>query len=100
MAKKPSEVSLKLFCVTLTGADDLTPPRDLARVQKEFPFVEWGILIYPDRPNQAGSARYPSLGWIDRFLEEVPHGHKALHVCGAAVPKLLDGDAEMVNLAK
>lgn len=92
---KPSVESLKLFCVTVTGADELTSPRDLGRVQQDFPFVEWGILIYPGREG----ARYPSTRWIETFLDEVPHGHKALHACGEAVPQLLANDAKLTALA-
>ena len=31
--------------VTITGADDSIQPSQLLDLQKEFPFVEWGILL-------------------------------------------------------
>ena len=57
--------------VTFTGADDSVSPEALSEISKEFPFVEWGILlgttysIYDD----VGVPRFPSTSWVDSLAE-------------------------------
>jgi hypothetical protein len=43
--------------LTITGADDMVNRDDLLALEKEFPFIEWGILFSKDRE---GTPRYPS----------------------------------------
>ncbi len=38
--------SVKLNTCTLTGVDDHTQFYDLMMLSREFPFVEWGVLIF------------------------------------------------------
>lgn len=84
--------------VTITGADDLVDPAWLTNVTLEFPFVEWGVLIAPKRQGQC--ARYPAIGWIERFCRHVPRYHAAAHLCGqAARDVLVAGDAEFIDEA-
>lgn len=47
--------------VTVTGADDEVDPRELVALTREFPFVEWGILMSISR---CGSPRYPTRKWM------------------------------------
>ena len=47
---------MKLQYVTMTGADESVDPKALIELSKEFPFVEWGILI----GSQSGM-RFPSV---------------------------------------
>lgn len=78
--------------VTLTGADDSVQARDLAAIQLQYPFAEWGILFSGSR---SGVARYPS----DEWLEELAAVHKtrmhgaelklSAHLCGRWVRDLV-----------
>lgn len=81
---------MKLIGVTLTGADDATDPQALVDLSKEFPFVEWGILVSDRHINVP---RYPSDRWHAKFWE-VAREHKlktALHVCDGWVRELVKG---------
>lgn len=73
------------FKVTITGADDGVHPSDLTQLSREFPFVEWGILVSPSR---FGSQRYPSLAWHIELWEiyrSTPWPVRlSMHQCGGA----------------
>lgn len=89
---------MKLFCVTMTGADDRTDPKDLARLSQAFPFVEWGILLSKGR---AGQPRYPSADWIASLarVQDIDHPFNpspapmrlSAHLCGATMRDFLSG---------
>jgi len=80
--------------VTITGADDGVEPSDLLQLHKEFPFVEFGILFSKERQ---GTARYPSLQWIQKLRDVVLSYEMATddsvrfaaHLCGGFVTDLL-----------
>jgi hypothetical protein len=57
---------VKLDRVTISGADDRVDPRELARLARAFPFVEWGVLLSRAR---AGRPRYPTKAWITSLAE-------------------------------
>lgn len=83
--------------VTITGADDSVKPQDLVDIQKEFPFVEWGILLSRSNFNRS---RYPSKDWLTE-LEETKAGNfddltLSCHLCGAYVRELLSGNVNFV----
>ena len=62
--------------VVFTGADNKTDIKSLKQIQKEFSFVEWGILIATNE----GKNRYPTEDFI---LELKDKGlNLALHLCG------------------
>lgn len=87
-----------LTCCTLTGVDETTPIDTLIALTEAHPIVEWGILFSPSRQGQPG--RYPSHGAIQRILDGLPvHARVALHLCGRAVPDLLDGELTVQALA-
>lgn len=66
--------------VTITGADDNSDPSVLCDISEQFPFVEWGILWYPEK---MGKSRYPSREWIQKFIEEKSFTvNSSLHICG------------------
>ena len=70
--------------VTITGADDAVDPEALFRLSSIFQFVEWGILYSAKR---AGSPRFPSVAWIERFIALHINSRRArtsLHLCGSA----------------
>jgi hypothetical protein len=85
---------MSLTRVTITGADDGVDPRVLAALSREFPFVEWGILLSVKR---IGEPRYPSPSWRVRLgkLPEIPP--LSLHLCGSAARDVLAGDTDLIG---
>ncbi len=81
---------MKLNKVTITGADDGTTIKDLVSLSKEFPFVEWGILV---SKKQEGSIRFPSRNWINEFSRNAKNNNinVSTHLCGQWVRELLIG---------
>lgn len=69
--------------VTISGADDRVNIENMISIQKQYPFVEWGILISYQR---SGSNRYPSASWIDKLPYELDI---SLHLCGAVCRSFL-----------
>jgi hypothetical protein len=83
--------------VTITGADDSIKPQALVDLQKEFPFVEWGILLSRSNFNRS---RYPSKDWLVELVETKEKNYNGLslscHLCGAYVRELLTGNVNFV----
>lgn len=81
--------NLKL--VTITGADDSVQIKDLVEITKDYPFVEWGILM---SRSQAGFWRFPSQEWKNSFASimtrECPDSNVSLHLCGQYVRDILE----------
>ena len=76
--------------VTITGIDNNTSVDLLEKIQKEYPFVEWGVLI----ASSPGRDRQPTeeyiLGLKDKKL------NLALHICSDHVRNILtDGNIEL-----
>lgn len=84
---------MKLDRVTITGADNSIAPNQILALSKEFPFVEWGILV---SRSQQGRARFPSVEWIAHLqslvLTEHPNVNLSMHLCGSALRELLVGE--------
>ena len=78
--------------VTITGADDAVDPKDLVALSRDFPDVEWGILLSDSRK---GTPRYPSSEWADQVgMLSLRKGMRISgHVCGAWARALCAGDA-------
>lgn len=85
---------MKLQYVTMTGADESVDPKALIELSKEFPFVEWGILI----GSQSGM-RFPSVKWIENLLVasgEAPERiHLSLHICGRWLRGIAAGRSDL-----
>ena len=82
--------------VTITGADNSISPLDLVRITRQFPFVEWGILV---SKNSVGNYRFPSFGWINELINlkklyELP---LSLHLSGMYVRDMVDGKPTVIN---
>jgi hypothetical protein len=86
---------MKLKYCSITGADDAVNPGDLVRLSKEFPFVEWAILLLPAR---AGTARFPTEQWIEKFSAEAKTCHNAMHLCDEAFLGFVSGKKEVLDL--
>lgn len=86
---------MNLDRVTITGADDsIGDPSSLISLTREFPFVEWGILVSSNHSWQ-GAARFPSTPWIaclQKLKFDVCPMNLSLHICGKWVRDLLVGD--------
>jgi N-(5'phosphoribosyl)anthranilate (PRA) isomerase len=91
---------MPLTGVTITGADDDVDVLELARLSREYPFVEWGILI---SASQVGNPRYPTALWTREFAREVcAKGSGMLtsyHLCGSYARDALLGTTEIVDNA-
>jgi hypothetical protein len=82
---------VKLTRVTITGADEQTRPEDLLRLQRAYPFVEWGILL--SKSSEGRRPRFPAHDWILRLFEADQDGELVAcgHLCGAWVRDLCEG---------
>ena len=77
---------MKIYKVTMTGADDSINPNELIEISKKYPFVEWGILV---SRNSQGSNRFPSLQWMDKLHElNTVNLLLSCHLCGTYIFKL------------
>ncbi len=86
---------MKLKQVTITGADNSIDYNDLFKITREYPFVEWGILL---SKNSEGYSRFPTWDWIEGLLTEKPPGvHLSGHLCGAWVRDIVGGGLEFIT---
>lgn len=88
---------MNLDLVTITGADDSTAIRDIILTSREFPKVEWGILL---SLKQEGNPRYPSYEWLDQLYAASKEFKLRLsaHICGRWVRNLIGlGDFFMLE---
>lgn len=86
---------MKLDRVTITGADDSIDPSDLLLLSRQYPFVEWGILV---SRSHSFLPRWPSPRWIQalQLCTQTPRKmNLSLHVCGTLVRNLLMGENEV-----
>lgn len=85
-----------LAVVTFTGADDSVNPEDLIQISKEFPFVEWGILI-----GSSVGVRFPSLEWIRKLVDaRLACRHSwglSLHICGKFLREIMAGHPTLID---
>lgn len=80
--------NMKINTVTVTGADNSVSPRELEEISREFPFVEFGILL---SNGQCGSNRFPSMRWL-HDLQSLPDTVQLSgHICGAWVREIFEG---------
>lgn len=86
-----------LYRVTLTGADESIRPSDLIELSKEFPFVEWGILV-----GTSTGHRMPGVEWINELCEVRlslnNEMNLALHVCGKHLRGIASGKPTLEQL--
>jgi hypothetical protein len=88
---------MPLALCSLTGIDETTPLVELAVVSDMYPYAEWGFLYSTKRQGTPG--RYPSVARMQRAFGELPpYVRVALHVGGAGVAQLLDGEQVVCEL--
>lgn len=87
MTEKAKEI---IRFVTVTGADDSIRPEELVSVAKDYPFVEFGILL---SKKQQGTKRFPSRNWLDELYILWRNENLLLsgHLCGKWVRDLCLG---------
>lgn len=74
--------------VTITGADDSIVTGDLVLLTRQYPFVEWGILVSGN--SRFGTPRFPSGMWIQELSTlGLP---LSLHLCGRPVRDVCQGN--------
>lgn len=81
----------RLKIVSITGADDRVDPKELARLSKAYPFVEWAILLSANK--QGLAPRYPSLKWMNE-LRALKGIQLAAHFCGGWARQIGEGYGE------
>jgi len=76
--------------VTVTGADNSIRPEELVPIAKDYPFVEFGILL---SKKQQGGKRFPSRDWLEELYILWRNEKLALsgHLCGEWVRNLCLG---------
>ncbi len=85
---------MKIEKVTMTGADNSTQVNDLFEIAKQYPFVEFGILL--SRKSQ-GTNRFPDRMWLDTLQSKITYNvNLAAHLCGSYVRELLMGNTDFV----
>lgn len=73
-----------LHTATVTGADDSIRPQDLVSLTRDFPYVEWGLLL--SQHNEV-APRFPSRKWLSEVVElQLPLSG---HLCGRWVRDLV-----------
>ena len=88
-----------LKIVTVTGADDSVRADELIAIAKEYPFVEFGILLSRSYfPN--GRSRFPSGAWKSENLWRLSQAGVRLsgHLCGKYVRDVLHGDWSVIRM--
>lgn len=88
---------MKLRYVSITGADDAVDVADLNALARDYPFVEWALLLMPET---FGQPRSPSASWIEDFKAKYQGTHKAAHMCGSALAGFAEGRADILALMR
>lgn len=79
--------------LTLTGADDSIDPVELVKLSKQYPYIEWAILISAERE---GTSRFPTRQWRHEFHKLSQYTNKSAHLCGREVlTRLSEEDGEL-----
>lgn len=86
--------------VTITGADNGTNPQEMAEISEDFPFVEWGILVMPNKKHDLPD-RFPSKAWINENLRKAWFNCKSLrlsaHLCKDYARQICDGKWDFLD---
>lgn len=79
---------MRLKAVTFTGIDDRTNLRAVEELSREFPFVEWGILLSVSKTGCDN--RYPDLGTLYKISKM--DVNKSVHLCGTLARDAAGGE--------
>lgn len=82
--------------VTVTGADDSVAISDMIEIQKQYPFVEFAILLSSRYSLGEGTSRFPSKKWLEYLVNFNESSSTKLnlagHICGKWVKETLLGN--------
>jgi hypothetical protein len=73
--------------VTFTGIDNYCKTKELIELQKEYPFVEYGILVSHMHTNKRTEKRYPDLVMLKGLKRE--NLNLSIHICGKAAREII-----------
>lgn len=83
---------MKLTKVTFTGVDERTDLKRLARLQRAFPFAEFGFLISKDWRQNGNRFPNPNIMWnLANQWSQQPFS-LSLHMCGELAMEAAKGD--------
>lgn len=86
---------MRIKTVTITGADDSISVDELVNISKEFPYVEWAILL---SKKKVGTNRFPSKKWMEKLTEKAETLTLAGHLCGSWLKDLMaTGDVSFTD---
>ncbi len=78
-----------LATITVTGADSSIIPAQLLYIAKQYPYVEFGLLL---SRNSMGCPRFPSADWLRNAVDVLSGRARCSgHLCGAWVREILLG---------
>jgi hypothetical protein len=80
---------MKIKLVAMTGADEQTDVSEMIKINKDYPFAEWAVLMYKKR---VGETLYPAPAWVAN-LSCAAELRLAGHLCG-------EWAAEPINMGK
>lgn len=81
-----------LRCVTFTGIDNHTDINQLIKLQEDYPFAEFGVLVSAKNTNMNSNPRFPHLGMLKGL--KGCNLNLSCHVCGSAAREILAGHWE------
>jgi len=91
---------MQLDCIGFCGVDDSVDLQALCDLSVEHPYIEWGILLRPDKqglPRYAGAHALEELGrMVSSCAEAGATLRVAAHFCGADCIRALSGDVAHV----
>jgi hypothetical protein len=87
-----------LHKVTVTGADDSTDIAQMVEIQKQYPFVEFGILLSKKYSLGGGANRFPSKEWLNKLVASSGQLSLSGHLCGQWVNEILLGKFPSLDL--
>lgn len=81
---------MRLYRVTITGADESVAPEALIDLSQQYTFAEWGILY---SAKQEGGPRFPGRAWREQLQTACrsTNVRLSLHLCGGKLRDLLNG---------
>lgn len=84
--------------VTFTGIDNRCDLKAIKDFCEKYKAVEFGVLLSLTPEDK--DARYMAAAEIDHVVEQLGGTQLALHVCGSAVTKFVEGDKYVTSLAR
>ncbi|CAB3701873.1 hypothetical protein [Trinickia soli] len=88
--------TIQPFCVSITGADDNVRIEDLIALGRIYPFVEWGILHFPEKE---GTPHNPTFEWRSECAARCRQHRvrSALHLCISQTFRMLLARQEEIS---